>query len=49
MEIQGPLVKFLKDYFSVFDSDNRTGLTGAYHESAMFSLNVAYNGSIQHK
>jgi hypothetical protein len=48
-EVQGPIVKFLKDYFTVYDSADRTGLSGAYHGNAMFSLSVAYNGAVQYK
>lgn len=49
MEVQVPVVKFLKDYFMVYDSDSRAGLTGAYHDKAVFSLSVAYNGAVQYK
>ncbi|XP_053373641.1 nuclear RNA export factor 1-like [Mercenaria mercenaria] len=48
-EVQGPVVKFLKDYFTVYDAADRSGLSGAYHEQAMFSLSVAYNGAVQYK
>lgn len=49
MDVQVPVVKFLKDYFNVYDSDNRSGLAGAYHDRAVFSLSVAYNGAVQYK
>ncbi|KAL3874362.1 hypothetical protein ACJMK2_037388, partial [Sinanodonta woodiana] len=46
-EVQLLLIKFLKDYFTIYDSDNRQGLVIAYHEQAMFSLSACYNGLIE--
>ncbi|KAH3852511.1 hypothetical protein DPMN_095021, partial [Dreissena polymorpha] len=48
-DIKVVAVKFLKDYFHVYDSDDRQGLAPAYHETAMFSLSTAYNGAVQNK
>ncbi|XP_052767696.1 nuclear RNA export factor 1-like [Mya arenaria] len=47
--VKNGVVKFLKDYFLVYDSDDRTGLAGAYHETAMFSLSTSYNPTVQNK
>ena len=49
MEAQTAIVKFLKDYISVYDSDNRSSLAGAYHDSALFSLSTAYNSAVQYR
>ena len=46
---QSHVVKFLKDYFTVYDSDNRNVLDGAYHPSAVFSLSTSYNGAVKFK
>ncbi|KAL3887113.1 hypothetical protein ACJMK2_027069 [Sinanodonta woodiana] len=46
-EVQALIVKFVKDYFTVYDSDNRQGLLDAYHEQAMFSMSACYNGAIE--
>ncbi|KAK3601259.1 hypothetical protein CHS0354_040438 [Potamilus streckersoni] len=43
-EVLALLVKFVKDYFTVYDMDDRQGLLNAYHEQAMFSLSACYNG-----
>ena len=47
--IKAGVVKFLKDYFTVYDSDNRSDLAGAYHDGAMFSLSTSYNIALQSK
>ena len=46
---QRTIIQFLKEYFTVYDADNRSPLAGAYHESASFSLAMAYNGASQYK
>ncbi|KAL4236273.1 poly(A)+ mRNA export from nucleus [Mactra antiquata] len=48
-EVQSVIVKFVKDYYMVYDSDDRTGLMGAYHDEALFSLSVAYNSAVSYK
>lgn len=48
-DVQNTVVKFLKDYFMVYDSDDRSGLFGAYHEDAVFSLTVAFNRAVPNK
>ncbi|XP_033733776.1 nuclear RNA export factor 1-like [Pecten maximus] len=47
-EIQEVLVKFLKEYFTVYDSDNRQPLTAAYQDEAIFSLSASKNNSSDH-
>ena len=42
-------MKFLKDYFRVYDSSDRKVLDGAYHPSAVFSLATSYNGAVRFK
>lgn len=42
-EIQDLVVKFLKEYYTLYDSDNRQPLIDAYHEHAVFSLTANYN------
>lgn len=34
--------KFLEQYFLIFDGDSREPLIQAYHESAMYSMTMAY-------
>ncbi|KAJ8309187.1 hypothetical protein KUTeg_014061 [Tegillarca granosa] len=46
--LQELIVKFLKEYFTIYDSDNRQPLMEAYHESAVFSLSSAYNSVIEY-
>lgn len=48
-ETQALVVKFLKDYFHVYDSADRKILEGAYHPNAVFSLSTCYNGAIKFK
>lgn len=48
-DTQSHVVKFLKDYFLVYDSANRQVLEGAYHPNAVFSLSTCYNGAIKFK
>ncbi|OWF40033.1 nuclear RNA export factor 1-like [Mizuhopecten yessoensis] len=47
-EIQDILVKFLKEFFTIYDSDNRQSLTAAYQEEAIFSLSASKNNSTDH-
>lgn len=44
-EIQDLVVKFLKEYYTLYDSDSRQPLIEAYHENALFSLNVGSTSS----
>jgi nuclear RNA export factor len=34
---------FLKQYFAIYDSDNRQSLLEAYHDNAMFSITATSN------
>jgi len=36
------VLHFLREYFAIYDSDNREGLLQAYHEEAKFSMSAAY-------
>lgn len=47
-EIQEVLVKFLKEFFTIYDCDNRQPLTAAYQEDAIFSLSASKNNSSDH-
>jgi nuclear RNA export factor len=42
-------VRFIDDYFAIYDSDNRKDLLNAYHENAVFSLTSTYNQHITSK
>ncbi|KAL5008704.1 hypothetical protein ScPMuIL_014285 [Solemya velum] len=48
-EVQTIMVKFLKEYFTLFDSDNRHNLLQAYHEDAVFSVSCSYHVLVQSK
>uniref|UniRef100_A0A023FEL3 NTF2 domain-containing protein n=1 Tax=Amblyomma cajennense TaxID=34607 RepID=A0A023FEL3_AMBCJ len=37
-EVKQVVVQFLEQYFSIFDSKDRSGLLDAYHDNAVFSL-----------
>ncbi|XP_064600486.1 nuclear RNA export factor 1-like [Liolophura sinensis] len=43
------MVKFLKQYLDVFDSDSRHDLMAAYHDQATFSMTFGYNRMISGK
>jgi nuclear RNA export factor len=47
--VQELLVKFLKEYYSIYDSDNRQPLIDAYHDNALFSLSVSNNPTTEYK
>ena len=36
------LSQFLKQYFNLYDGDNREQLMEAYHEDAVMSMSIAY-------
>ena len=36
------LSQFLKQYFNLYDGDNREQLMEAYHEDAVMSMSMAY-------
>ncbi|CAG5136897.1 unnamed protein product, partial [Candidula unifasciata] len=42
-EVQNLVVLFIKEYYTIFDSDKRRDLMPAYHENAQFSLFVGRN------
>ncbi|XP_013410745.1 nuclear RNA export factor 1 [Lingula anatina] len=42
-EVKNLVVRFLEQYFSIYDSDDRQGLLEAYHNEATFSVNIAQN------
>ncbi|XP_076442062.1 nuclear RNA export factor 1-like isoform X2 [Babylonia areolata] len=46
-EVQDLVVRFLKEYYTIYDSDSRQPLVDAYHEMAVFSLTMATNPSIE--
>ena len=48
-EVQDLVVKFLKEYYTLYDSDNRQPLIDAYHEHALFSLNTSTNPVTEYK
>jgi len=39
---EGVVLEFLKQYFNLYDGDNREQLMEAYHEDAVMSMSVAY-------
>ncbi|ESO94230.1 hypothetical protein LOTGIDRAFT_232475 [Lottia gigantea] len=47
--IKGLIVKFLREFYSLYDSDNRHPLINAYHDQAVFSLSASINGAIEYK
>lgn len=48
-EVQDLVVKFLKEYYTIYDSDNRQPLIDAYHEHAIFSVTSAFNPAMEYK
>ncbi|CAE1292225.1 NXF [Acanthosepion pharaonis] len=42
-DVQTLLVKFIKQYYLIYDSDNRQALIDAYHDQAMFSYACNFN------
>ena len=42
LSVNETILLFLREYFSIYDSDNREGLLPAYHDDAMFSMSAAY-------
>ncbi|XP_041353365.1 nuclear RNA export factor 1-like [Gigantopelta aegis] len=48
-EVKTIVVKFLKEYYTIYDSDNRQPLFEAYHEQAVFCIATAYNGTLDYK
>ncbi|GFR93143.1 nuclear RNA export factor 1 [Elysia marginata] len=42
-DIKNLVVAFIKDYFTVYDSDRRRDLMQAYHENAQFSISCSRN------
>ncbi|KAK7103111.1 nuclear RNA export factor 1-like [Littorina saxatilis] len=48
-EVQELVVRFLKEYYTIYDCDNRQPLIDAYHDNAIFSLSVASNPAIENK
>ncbi|GAB1597900.1 nuclear RNA export factor 1-like [Argonauta hians] len=42
-DVQNVLVKFLKQYYLIYDSDNRQALVDAYHDQAIFSFTCGSN------
>ncbi|KAK6181635.1 hypothetical protein SNE40_009456 [Patella caerulea] len=43
------IVKFLREFYSIYDSDNRHPLKEAYFEEATFSLAASYNGGLEYR
>ena len=41
-EVKDLVVRFLKEYYTLYDSENRQPLVDAYHDSALFSMSVAF-------
>jgi len=39
---EGVVLEFLKQYFNLYDGDNREQLMEAYHEDAVMSMSIAY-------
>ncbi|XP_078219439.1 nuclear RNA export factor 2-like isoform X1 [Callithrix jacchus] len=37
------VLQFLQQYYSIYDSGDRRGLLGAYHEEACFSMTIPFN------
>uniref|UniRef100_A0A2K5QW37 NTF2 domain-containing protein n=1 Tax=Cebus imitator TaxID=2715852 RepID=A0A2K5QW37_CEBIM len=37
------VLRFLQQYYSIYDSGDRRGLLGAYHEEACFSVTIPFN------
>ncbi|KAM5197120.1 nuclear RNA export factor 2-like [Hipposideros larvatus] len=37
------VMQFLKEYYCIYDSGDRRGLLGAYHDEACFSLTIPFN------
>ncbi|XP_046327842.1 nuclear RNA export factor 1-like [Haliotis rufescens] len=48
-DIQNIVVKFLREYYSLYDADNRQPLLDAYHEQALFSVTASYNPANDYK
>ncbi|KAL8565145.1 hypothetical protein ACOMHN_003932 [Nucella lapillus] len=48
-EVQDLVVRFLKEYYSIYDSDNRQNLVDAYHKSALFSMTASNNPAMEYK
>ena len=42
-EVQELVVKFLRQFYTIYDSDNRQPIIDAYHDAAVFSLSMAWN------
>ena len=47
-ELQELTVKFLKEYFTIYDSSDRQPLLNAYKDDALFSMAVAFNSLIEY-
>ncbi|KAK3093491.1 hypothetical protein FSP39_016397 [Pinctada imbricata] len=47
-EVKTLVVRFLKEFFTIYDSDNRQPLMHAYEENALFSLTAAFNPNIEY-
>ncbi|XP_029634622.1 nuclear RNA export factor 1 [Octopus sinensis] len=45
-DVQNLLVKFLKQYYLIYDSDNRQALVDAYHDQAIFSFACIFNRAL---
>jgi len=45
-EIKATLVTFIKEYFTIFDTDKRRDLMAAYHENAQFSICASKNPNL---
>ena len=41
-EAEAIVLEFLKQYFTVYDSDNRQSLLDSYHEDAVMSMTSSY-------
>ncbi|KAM5197116.1 nuclear RNA export factor 2-like [Hipposideros larvatus] len=41
--MKGLVMQFLKEYYYIYDSGDRQGLLGAYHDEACFSLTIPFN------
>nr|KAG5687808.1 hypothetical protein BaRGS_005438 [Batillaria attramentaria] len=48
-EIQDLVVKFLKEFYTIYDTDNRQPLIDAYHEHAIFSLTCNFNPAMEYR
>ncbi|CAD7682443.1 unnamed protein product [Nyctereutes procyonoides] len=42
-ELKNLVLQFLQQYYLIYDSGNRQGLLGAYHDEACFSLAIPFN------